>query len=316
MGKMLLLGAAFLCRVPLSLAAEMNGSSNAKFQPMSRAELNNRFGEAMQATLKRNVEYLDVMGEGPGAWDEYPRYAAGDVNCMTWVQLLIAEIYSKGLEDKTPVMDRIRYYDGNVGFSLRKHFVDQWVAFDPGPLKRVVLPKDAVTEHMQVEINTKHFVDYHKFACPLFKMDQTKFEWEYVPRLQVESYFKKLPVGYYIMFAVASETYIKRFGKSSGPMGLVHAIVVQVKPSTNGSEPTSAEIISSHASTSNHKVMVHTLASYIEEMQKPHLGYVIYELDPNWDYRKTSNITSTNEVAKLLECESKLKEKRVKFKLD
>jgi len=101
---------------------------------LSRQTLNERFAEVIRATLDAKVVYEDALGEGVNGWGSNPRYPHKRVNCLVCLQLVIREIYGKGLSDKTVVMDRLRYSGGHIGFALGKHYADQWLAFEPEPL--------------------------------------------------------------------------------------------------------------------------------------------------------------------------------------
>src|SRR5437016_6253354 len=117
----------------------MSAEPTASIRLLTRELINERFAEVIEATADYEVVYEDILGEGEGGWDSNPRYPARKVNCLVWLQLVISELYGKGLPDKTAIMDRIRYFGGHVGFSMRKHYIDQWVALEPAPLVPVDL---------------------------------------------------------------------------------------------------------------------------------------------------------------------------------
>jgi hypothetical protein len=88
--------------------------------PLTRDVINERFRIAIANTRHMKVVREDVLGEGAGAWDSDPRYPTNDVNCIVWLQLLISEVYGHGasLEEKTRIMDRVRYYKGCVAYGM------------------------------------------------------------------------------------------------------------------------------------------------------------------------------------------------------
>jgi hypothetical protein len=276
---------------------------------LSRDAINQRFAEVINSTSDVTVVYEDVLGEGPGGWDPNPRYPQKTVNCLVWPQLLISEIYGKDLSVKTSVMDRIRYYGGHVGFSLRKHFIDQWMAFEPEPLVRVNLNVPGLTERKQVKIDPKIFVDYRKFPGRLYKMDQTRIEIEYTTGDGLMRAARNLRSGYYIAFGVASETYIEKYGISSGPMGLVHPMVLKLDPMpTEAQERPLQSAMVYHASIYTECIHTASLESFVQRMEKLFLGYALYELDPYWDFEKQK--PRDKETQELLSFESQIVVKR------
>jgi hypothetical protein len=289
------------------LPEPMGGGKEA--DSLSRQALNERFAEAIRATLDVKVVYEDVLGEGTNGWDSNPRYPHKIVNCLVWLQLVISEIYGKGLSDRTVVMDRLRYYGGHVGFSSRKHYLDQWLAFDPKPLVRIDPKSCGVsTARKLIRLNPQVLLADRNFPCMLYKMEDVDFYLDYLNKEALLQCTKTLPSGYYIMFAVASDLYLELY-PASGPMGLVHAIVLQLDPLSKGAverSPEDARIY--HASTKAGGVRSVGLRNYLEGNQPIHLGYVIYELDPTWNFRAPTPMT--DEIRQLLECEAQIVGKR------
>ena len=278
-------------------------------QGLSRQTLSERYAEAIRATLDVKVVYEDVLGEGKNGWDSNPRYPHKTVNCLVWLQLVISEIYGKGLSDKTVVMDRLRYYGGHVGFSLRKHYVDQWLAFEPEPLVRVELKGSGVsTARKLIQLSPQVLLADRNFPCKLFKMADVTFDLEYLKKEALLQFIKTLPSGYYILFAVASDRYLELY-PSSGTMGLVHSIILQLDQLPKGALERPVENARVyHASTKAGGVRSVGLKQYLEQQQSVHLGYVIYELDPDWDFQKP--MVMTDEIHQLLKCEAGTIQKR------
>ena len=79
-----------------------------------------RVRQALERTRGVKVVYQDILGEGPGAWDPDPRYPSDTVNCITWLQLLMAEVYGNSPQEKETILDRVRYKVGK----LFEHEVD------------------------------------------------------------------------------------------------------------------------------------------------------------------------------------------------
>ena len=139
-------------------------------------------------------------------------------------------------------------------------------------------------------------------------MENVAFDLEYLKNEGLLQCTKTLPSGYYVMFAVASDRYLELY-PASGPMGLVHSIVLQLDPLPKGASERpldNARIY--HASTKAGGVRSVGLKQYLEWNQSIHLGYVIYELDPNWDFQ--APMPMTDEIRELLHCEAKIIEKR------
>ena len=284
-------------------------SPEAPSQLLSRDVINQRFAELINSTSDLKVVYEDVLGEGPDSWDENLRYPQGTVNCLVWIQLLISEIYGKGFTDKTPILDRIRYYGGHVGFSLRKHYIDQWLAFEPEPLVRANVNGDERREPKLVQINPKIFLEYHGFPCSLYKMDHTSFNLEYTPRDSLVRCAKTMRDGFYIMFGVASEAYIERYGISSGPMGFVHPTVLKLDPIADGAEERQLQDATIYqASIWTKCIQAEALEPFVERMKKLYLGFAVYELDPNWDFQKPMSMSK--EIQELLDSEANIPGKR------
>lgn len=277
--------------------------------PGTREELNKRLAEAIATTIERRVVLEDILGEGKGAWDAEPRYPAATVNCIVWLQLLLAEVYGKGLTDKTPVMDKIRYFGGQVGFSTRKHYTDHWLSIEPQPFKRVDVSACGEKARHSVDLDFKTFLKSNKFSCPLYKMEASHLEFDYIKRDSLSDCARKLPAGYYVLFAVPTEKFLARSMKQTGPMGLVHAMVLRLREHDATKGPRSLEsTLVYHASTAASQVQVEPLSQYLGKSKKIHRGYVVYELDPAWDYTKPVSLDA--HALELLSCEKALEGSR------
>lgn len=271
---------------------------------LTRDELNKRMAEAVATTIERRVVLEDVLGEGPGAWDAEPRYPTNKVNCLIWLQLLAAEVYGKGLPDKTPVMDKIRYFGGQVSFGTRKHYTDHWLSLESAPFKKVDLSSCGTKARHHVALDFEIFRKTKSYSCPLYKMDQAAQDFEYVTRESIGDCAQKLKSGYYVMFAVPTEKFLKHSLKQTGPMGLVHAMVLKLRDAPGGGTRSLDSTLIYHASTAASQVQVEPLAQYLKKSTTIHRGYVVYELDPAWDYSKP--VTLEAQAAEILSCERKL----------
>jgi hypothetical protein len=290
-------------------------SGGPKVIPISieqRLDFAKRVKEALERTRNVKVVYQDVLGEGPGAWDPDPRYPAGTVNCITWLHLLMAELYGGTPEEKAKVLDRVRYFDGHVGFGFRKHFTDQWTELDPLPLRRVdysSCPNSSAFK-MHLDLQPALFQKNIHYACPLYHMDRASFDFDVVPGQGLVQCSRLLPPGYFILFPVASDRYLEKYGGFSGPMGQVHAVLVEVPPPPPpgvGVEPADpAKFKVYHASITSGKVVESELGSYVLSMWNLYRGYMVYELVPEWDWRSAPPPMDA-EAKAIASCEAGLK---------
>lgn len=282
-----------------------------KVLPLSlakRLELAEQARGALSKTLGLKVLYQDLLGEGPDAWDPDPRYPGQEVNCITWLQLFLAEFYGRDLGEKQQVLDRVRYFGGHIGFGFRKHFTDQWTELDPLPLSRIDLSScpDSATTSLRIDLEPTRFQKSAQFDCPLLHMEKTSVELPVTPAHGLVQCGRLLPPGYFILFPVASERYLKKYGGFSGPMGQVHALVVEVPPfPAPGAPPRdAAQYRVYHASISSGKVMETELGSFVLSMWNLYRGYVLYELVPDWDWSRAEPLTPEGQL--VAACEAKL----------
>ncbi|MEW6055459.1 MAG: N-acetylmuramoyl-L-alanine amidase-like domain-containing protein, partial [Bdellovibrionota bacterium] len=245
-------------------------------------QLESRYVEAIAKSMHYEVTLEDVLGEGVGGWDADPRHPKDTVNCMIWLQLVLAEIYGANPAEKALVLDKIRYYFGRPAFSLRKHYIDHWLSVEPEPLRKVNLNKCGFPYYQHVTLDIDAFLKHRKFSCPLYEMDENKFELQYVNAEGVLRCQKTLPRGHYILFAVPSEQYAQLYLRETGPMGLVHAMILRIS--------TNQEPLIYHASTSAKKVLEEPLPVFLERMKNLHRGYVFYQLDPDWNFGKQASL--------------------------
>lgn len=276
--------------------AVAQGISPTLSHAFTREELHQRLKSAINRSMTYAVVLEDILGEGKNAWDADPRYPEKTVNCMIWLQLVLSEAYATTGEEKQVALDKIRYYGGNVGFSTRKHYTDHWMNVEPAPLKKVSLTKCAFPNYSHIKIRPEDFLKHRKFSCELYRMKDFDVELQYSKSEGLLKCQHFLPPGFYVFFAVPSQEYENRYLQETGPMGLVHAMILEIDPK--------AGTTVYHASTSAKAVLKEPLEQYLDRMKNLHLGYVVYELDPNWDYKRT--MVPDPEVKKLQACEAKL----------
>lgn len=267
-----------------------------------------RVREALERTRGAKVIYNDVLGEGPGAWDPDPRYPGDQVNCLTWLHLLLAEAYGQSPEEKLQVMDRLRYFGGQPGFGLRKHFIDQWTALDPLPLRKVDFGfcRSSAVQPYHLDLTPAAFAKNIGYSCPLYGTKRTSVDLDLVPPHGLVQCAGMLPEGFYIMFPVASERYLQKYGKLSGPMGQVHAVLLAAEaPGVKPEHRDAAQFKVYHASISSGKVMDQELGSYVLHNWNMYRGYVVYELVPDWNWKERP--VPDDEARAIAACEAGLK---------
>jgi len=272
----------------------------------SRLGFNDRIAQAIMESSGLDVTYKDHLGEGSGHWDQDPRYTEGEVNCMTWLQYVLAEVYTTDEDEKTRVMDTLRYYGGKVGFSFRKHYIDRWTELEPGPLSKITLLACEPDRTKKIELELDMFSRKIGYSCPLFRMDSKRFSIQFMTRQKILDCVRTLEPGYYVTFAVASNNYLKKYCGFSGPMAQVHGGVVEIQRLKARNEK-GRETIFHHASISNGQVVTLPLGEYLRSMKNLHVGYTIYRLEPEWKWMRKSILDANDK--KLLECESSMKGK-------
>ena len=258
--------------------------------PLTRDVINERFRIAIANTRHMRVVREDVLGEGAGAWDSDPRYPTNDVNCIVWLQLLISEVYGHGasLEEKTRIMDRVRYYKGCVAYGMRKcHYLDLWLKLEPEPLRRLKPADPGLYKYASVEVDKKRFKAFHNYTCELYREDLSSFDIEYLAPEDFLACVGQLAPGYYVGLPAASPYYLSLYGEGCGPMGLVHSFLLEVRTPTDAGHtvgaPKETHVVY-HASTLSGSIKEVPLPDYVRDMQKIFIGYTLYEPDENWDF--------------------------------
>lgn len=268
---------------------------------LTRAQLNDRIRSAILQTLSQKVVYADVLGEGPGAWDARDRFPKDQVNCILWIQEVLALAFAPS--DPTPAMDALRYFGGVPAFGMRKHFNAHWVDVEPAPL-RVLAPQscgDWQTDRIKLDYSL--FKRSHHYDCPMYQSDRQEISYSYLRPVDLMTCAPQLETGFYVLFGVASQKYEKQYGQKTGPMGLVHGILLEVT--------LSGEAHVYHASTSAGAIRKEELATYVRRMQRGlHSGYTLYEIDPSWS--PPNQAVQTPESETIIACESKLSGPRPK----
>jgi hypothetical protein len=276
------------------------------FQGSVRPSLGLCLSEALARNLHWPVIYRDVLGEGSGAWHDAPRYPDVAVNCLTWLQLVLAEAYAaRLLRAPLDVLDSLRYYHGVVGFSTRKHYTDQWLFLDPGPIRPLVgyaCTPDAVTVG---HLNPRMLTLSRGFDSELLAASLTSLEVPYYTPYRLRQLFAGTPERFAVLFGVPSKAYLERYIDVSGPFTLAHAVLV-ARVSVGLESTVLGKWQAYHASTAAGRVVSEPLALFLERCSGNYIGYVACRLDADWAAELTASKELWREMAKLVRAEGKI----------
>ena len=117
----------------------------------------------------------DPLGEGEdGRRDQDPRLQLAPVDCLTFVETVMALSLGRDLDDVGHWMDRIRYHDGKVAYEHRNHFMlSQWL---PNQHRLGVL-KDITASVAGATLTT-------------ISQDYDALDWKSVPNSKLPLYFE------------------------------------------------------------------------------------------------------------------------------
>ena len=226
-----------------------------------------------QSHPQQVVRYRDDLGEGKGSFDFDPRMDWSKVNCTTWWQQLLAKSYAHNDREELETLDRIRYYDGVVGFSTRKHFLDRALLLDPQPFLDIAsmdIPACTTDVQRMVRLDLSLFSTRKGFSCPLYREEVDEISFQYFSPNALLQCVPHIPAGVYMIFPVASIRYNEIWGKESGPMGRVHGLFLD-------KEGTYAQVF--HASITKKKVVTTSLQKYVESLDAALFdGYQLYQI--------------------------------------
>ena len=91
--------------------------------PLQGDELNQRIAAAIEQTRDLQVVYTDPLGEGPFHFDPDPLLPGDQIDCMTWLQWVLALAYAGPDGDPALWLQALRYYRSTIGFDTRKHYI-------------------------------------------------------------------------------------------------------------------------------------------------------------------------------------------------
>lgn len=244
----------------------------------------------------QKVQYTDMLGEGEGFFDDDPRILWDDVNCTTWWQQVIAKGYAQTDREEVRILDRIRYYDGVIGYGTRKHFLDRAMDLDPVPFRNIDTQNYLLCmpdQKKSVQLDTERFTQNKSYQCPLYQPKRIHSSFSYFSPNALLSCVPNIPSGIYLIFPIAMDRYIEVWGKESGPMGRVHGLILD-------KDGTSANVY--HASIQEKKVHGMTLLEYVSSGAAGLFeGYQIYMLESNFPPIRYN----TDHYQQITDCERK-----------
>ena len=238
--------------------------------PLQGHELTLRLASSIEQTRDLQVVYTDPLGEGPFHFDPDPLLPSDRIDCMTWLQWVLALAYAGPDGDPAPWLQALRYYRSTIGFDTRKHYVDRWIWLDPGPMRTIDCGTHCQSE--TIELETQRLIETRGAPCPLWRSDVSSVEIQSVPQAKLTEVVADLQPGFYVLFGVASERYLDLYG-SSGPMAQVHPALLEVGL---------GEASVSHASTALDQVATVPLSEWMSAVQNLHRATTLYALDPAW----------------------------------
>ena len=245
------------------------------------------------------VSYKNHLGEGEGNFSSLPRYNAKNVNCTTWWKQLLAESFSNNDKDRLEVLDFLRYYHGIVSFGTRKHFLDHHLLEEPEPLVDLnLLDKIECKDDRShtVKLNIGLFKKNNKFHCPLAHEDKQNISFSYLSKEKTLKCSEGLEDGVYMAFPIASKDYLKIWGRKSGPMGLVHGLIINRE---------NRKSVVYHASIDRGMVAHEPFDKYILSFgSRLFKGYKIFKISPT--LKTSSDEDHIVQFSKTIACENNL----------
>lgn len=223
------------------------------------------------------------LGEGPGAWDSQPRVPDGATTDLLWLHTVLASAYTDEPTGQQRIQDALRYYDGRIAFSHRKHFVDRWLVLEPGPLAPVRACEPDLRESLSLPLAKLR--ERRRYGCAMHAADQAAVTLRYFSARGAAMCAGRLEDGSYVLFGVTSERTRRR--QRLGP-------VAQVQPALLTISSGFATVTTADASEK--RVTSAGLDEFIGG-NSALSGFTIYALDPGW--QAPSIVDQRDEEAKL-----------------
>ncbi len=180
---------------------------------------------------------LDPMGEGKG-FDPHPVYVLSRADCLSLIEVALGFVYAKNLQEAKEFTLNIRYKDGKIEYSHRRHLVlAQWIPYltKIGKLKDVsaeVAPDKVV--HATKRIDKKRScAGRWKAFCKRMgeQLPQGEFAYSYIPIDAAIANAHKIPSGTIVFFLHTPRPYLPyqvfhvavAIRKKDGKQFLLHA---------------------------------------------------------------------------------------------
>ena len=136
----------------------------------------------------------DPLGEGPGApVDAGPLMDLSKVDCVTFVEQVLALAAATSYKDAFDTLQKIRYRDGKIAFENRNHFMEaDWVvnnAFCKDATGSLGVPTEKATR----TIGRRHFYTLKKLEAFAATANDREMTLEYVPVASAAAAEPKFP---------------------------------------------------------------------------------------------------------------------------
>ena len=267
------------------------------------------FEHDLKAALQRwrgvSVVYHDTLGEGAGAWDGDPREPGPDtsLNCITWLQVVLADAFTHSPQDMAYLLHNFRYFGDWPSFATRKHYNEHWIYGDSAPLTSLEEVECQPDDLRQIHLDLPRFTHVTHTPCTLSDRAESDFTLGVLQFPSLLSCLKNVEPGPYVLFPVPSKRWLRDYGQKVGDMGVVHGLLLWVSPGSaaQDEDPLESRYQITHASISLRRVENLSLGAYLDYSQYIIDGFVIYKID--YDFWWQRNNTPTPDDRDRWECE-------------
>jgi hypothetical protein len=137
---------------------------------------------------------LDPLGEGPsGDVDRDPLFDRRRVDCLTFVEQVLAEATAPSKSDFMARLQRIRYHDGVVSFRTRNHYtVTDWLPHNAWLVEDVTRALGGTRTERMVKL-IDHSAFFRRHGCDPAGAGKDRSETRYIPREAVSVLAVRIP---------------------------------------------------------------------------------------------------------------------------